>query len=928
MTDWYRMDVETIYSRLETGSQGLPLPLIRHRLEEFGPNELIERGLKNPWTIVWEQLTAVLVVILIVAAVISAFLGDYKDAVAIMAIVVINVIIGFSQEYRAEKAMAALKKLTVPTVKVRRDGQVREISARDLVPGDLVLLEAGNLVPADGRLIECASLRTQESALTGESESVEKQCEMVSGDDLPLSDRRNSVFMGTTVVYGRGLAIVTETGMQTELGHIAEMIQTVEREPTPLQRRLEQVGRGLAIAAIGIVTLVFGLGLLRGEDLKLMLLTAISMAVAAVPEGLPAVVTIALALGAQRMLKRRSLIRKLPAVETLGSITVICSDKTGTLTENRMAVTVMDVAGRTLTMQGILSPQPDLSAHVSQPQQAVALAPAVLIEDPRLHQLDPTLALLLTGAMVCNDAVLKSPQTNTDDPQAIGDPTEIALLIAGTQAGLNKSELDAKLPRVAEVPFTSERKRMTTVHQVALHDAFIDTVVTRERQASHLAFCKGAVNSVLDVSSQVWVDGTIEPLDEDWRKRISNADNYLAGDGIRVLGVAYRILPHETVPTMEANLECEFAFVGLIGMIDPPRGEAKDAVAQCKTAGIRPVMITGDHPLTAEHIARSLGITTDETVLTGPELARIPPEQLPDVVETISVYARVAPEHKLNIVHALQQQGHIVAMTGDGVNDAPALKKADIGVAMGITGTDVSKEAADMVLLDDNFATIVAAVEEGRVIYDNIRKFIEYTMTSNSGEIWVMLLAPFLGMPLPLLPLQILWVNLVTDGVPGLALAVEPAERNTMRRPPHPPDENIFGRGMVWRILWIGGLIGALSLGMGFLTWRVDNPHWQTMVFTTLTLSQMGNALAIRSRRDSLLTIGLFSNKVMLGSVLVSFGLQLAVIYVPFLQSIFKTTALSFADLMISLGVSSIVFFAVEGEKWWRRQATKSYTVV
>ncbi len=899
---WHTLTVEETLARLETQASGLTPTETARRLAEYGPNELIDRGVKSVWRILWEQLTAIMVVILIVAAVISAALGDYQDAIAILAIVVLNAVLGVTQEYRAEKAMSALKKMAVPTVKVHRDGHVREISARDLVPGDIVLLEAGGFAPADGRLLESVNLRIQEAALTGESEPVEKHTGALAGDYLPLGDRRNMIFMGTVITYGRGLAVITGTGMRTELGLIAEMIQTVEREPTPLQRRLEQLGHGLAIAALAIVALVFALGVLRGEDLKLMFLTAIGMAVAAVPEGLPAVVTIALALGAQRMLKRRALIRKLPAVETLGSVTVICSDKTGTLTENRMAVTVLDVLGEsqhidTLLRKGV----PVLDAEMT-PQ-----------EKPHVR----SLGLLVKAAALCNDATLEASEDGKGRYKAIGDPTEGALIIAAAQLGMLKPTLDQRWPRIAEAPFTSERKRMTTVHRV--------TVLTEQNDtpwhnAPYVAFCKGAVDEMLPIASHVWAGDQAVPLTAELRQRILTANNRFAQDGQRVLGVAFRALSALPEKVDETNLEQDLTFIGLIGMVDPPRPEVKVSVQTCKTAGIRPVMITGDHPLTAQYIARELSIAAQGNVLTGHDLEGMSVEELENVVESVPVYARVSPEHKLKIVQALQDKGHIVAMTGDGVNDAPALKKSDIGVAMGITGTDVSKEAADMVLLDDNFATIVAAVEEGRTIYDNIRKFIKYTMTSNSGEIWTMLLAPFLGMPLPLLPLQILWVNLVTDGLPGLALAVEPAERDTMRRPPYHPKENIFGRGMGRHILWVGLLMGLVSLAMGYWAWSTGHPGWQTMVFTTLTLSQMGHALAIRSGRDSLFQVGLLSNKPLLGAVLLTFILQLAVVYLPFMQEIFKTTSLPPGDLAVSLLLSTVVFWGVELEKWWLRR--------
>ncbi len=929
MTAWYQLEIDQIVARLETDlEQGLQETQVRSRLDQYGYNELIERGVKSPWRILWEQLTALMVVILIIAAIVSAALGDFKDAIAILAIVVLNAVLGFTQEYRAEQAMAALKKLAVPRVKVRREGHLREISARELVPGDVILLEAGSLVPADGRLVESVGLRTQEAALTGESEPVEKSTRVFTGEDLPLGDRRNMVYMGTVITSGRGLAVIAETGMNTQLGHIAEMIQTVEQEPTPLQRRLDQLGRGLAAAALVIVGVVFVLGLLRGENPRLMFLTAISMAVAAVPEGLPAVVTIALALGAQRMLRRRALIRKLPAVETLGSVTVICSDKTGTLTENLMTVTVLDVAGRTLDVTEALDRGQPVWIRTDELPSVEDDCLDTQVSPDGVPQVGPSLRLLLAGSALCNDAVLEGGDQEGDRIRAVGDPTEGALVIAAAQFGIHKPELERALPRVAEVAFTSERKRMTTAHQPRAEEIerqprlrqFIACLPVGTLPP-YLAFSKGAVDSLLQVTERVWVNGQLEPLDDHWLRRIQTANERLAQDGMRVLGIALR--PLDSLPEGEEAeaLEQELIFVGLVAMIDPPRPEVKHAVQTCKNAGIRPVMITGDHPLTAQYIAQELGIATNGRTLTGQDLARTSVEELKTVVEDVPVYARVSPEHKLKIVQALQERGHIVAMTGDGVNDAPALKKADIGIAMGITGTDVAKEAADMVLIDDNFATIVTAVEEGRIIYDNIRKFIKYTMTSNAGEIAVMLLAPFLGMPLPLLPLQILWINLVTDGLPGLALTVEPAEPGTMRRPPYSPQESIFGRGLGRDILWVGLLMGLVSLVVGFWAWSTGRTTWQTMVFTTLTLSQMGNALAIRSERSSLFTIGLRSNMPMLGTVLLTFVLQLMVVYLPFLQSIFEVTALPLGDLFISLVLSTVPFWAIEVKKWLTRRA-------
>ena len=918
MTNWFELETKEVLNKLKTDEGGLSPEEAVLRKTQYGSNELIDRGIKSPWAIFWEQLTGIMVVILIISAVISLVLGEYTDAIVILIIVILNAGLGFTQEYRAEQAMAALKRMSVPQVRVRRAGHIVEMPARELVPGDIVLLEAGNAIPADGRLIESANLRVQEAVLTGESEAVEKSTEAIHKETPALSDQVNMVYMGTVVTYGRGTVAITSTSMETQLGKIAEMIQSVGSEMTPLQRRLEQLGRGLAVVALGIVALVFIFGVLRGEDVRLMLMTSISMAVAAVPEGLPAVVTIALAIGAQRMLQRKALIRKLPAVETLGSVTVICSDKTGTLTQNRMTVTIVDVAGNHLDLQ----------------QQLRSFSPTVNRNEPAESVLTADSAVLITlaGGTLANDAILEPVEGAPGMYSSIGDPTEGALVIAASRAGLWKGELEASLPRVAELPFDSNRKRMSTVHKInpgplpdvleAFHSRFPDLF----DPSQHLVFTKGAVDSLLEVCDRAWVNGKTEPIAQVWNERILNANNTMAQNGMRVLGIAFRRRESGHLDEARDPLECNLIFIGMVGMIDPARPEVKQAVAIAQTAGIRPVMITGDHPLTAMHIARELGIAGEgqqDRILTGKELAEMTVEQLEDLVEKVPVYARVSPEHKLKIVQALQAKGHIVAMTGDGVNDAPALKKADIGVAMGITGTDVSKEASDMVLIDDNFATIVSAVEEGRRIYDNIRKFVKYALTSNAGEIWVMLLAPFIGMPLPLTPVQILWVNLITDGLPGLALTMERAEPNTMRRKPYAPNENIFGRGMARDILWIGLLLGLTSLLAGYLFWRVDSASWQTITFTTLTLAQMGNALTTRSERESLFSIGLLSNKAMIGSVLLTFILQLGVIYLPFMNVAFNTVPLTITELAVSLGLSTVVFFSIELVKWIRRRMEK-----
>lgn len=908
----WRIEAEEVCRLLQVNPQtGLSQEEAQRRRAQFGPNALPQAQGLPLVRMFLSQFTEAMVVLLIVAAAISWALGDVKESIAILVIVVLNALLGFSQEYRAERALAALRKMTVPTVRVRRDGHAMDLPATEVVPGDILLLEAGDAVAADARVLHSISLQVEEAALTGESQPVSKHGNVIPIEGLPVAERRNMVFMGTWVTYGKGEAVVTATGLQTELGKIAHMLRTVEREPTPLQKRLARLGRDLSIAAVALIVLIFVLGLLRGEDPRLMFITAISMAVAAVPEGLPAVVTIALALGAQRMLRRRALIRKLPAVETLGSVTVICTDKTGTLTQNRMTVTVLDGFGKRLDVTQVVQnlPQDDVVEAL----------------EKGAKQLDPDfLVMLVTGAL-CNDAELL-PLENGDGYRAVGDPTEGALVVAAAQLGLPKPVLEKILPRVAEVPFTSERKRMVTIHQVRpdllarepqltwLWDTFF-----RNPPPPYVVFVKGAADVLLTLSDRVWKDGTVHPMTDVDRQSILEENERLAAQGIRVLGLAVRRL--DVLPPEERLEEAEhhLVFVGLVGMMDPLRPEARDAIHTCQEAGIQVKMITGDHPSTARTIAQQLGLMDGGDLLTGYALHDMDLRELEKRVEQVSVFARVSPEHKLHIVEALQDRGHIVAMTGDGVNDAPALKKADIGVAMGLTGTEVAKEASEMVLLDDNFATIVAAVEEGRVIYDNIRKFIKYTMTSNTGELLVMLLAPFVGMPLPLRPLQILWINLVTDGLPGLALTVEPGEKDVMKRPPYNPQARIFNASMVRDMGFIGLLMGLVSLGVGwwYYTWGGSRGQeiWQTMVFTTLTLSQMGNALAIRSSKESLFSLGLRSNLFLVGAVLLTFLLQLAVIYVPPLQSIFNVVALTPGELLVALALSTVVFWGVEGKK-------------
>ncbi len=881
--NWHQLAQKEVAEKLQSSDTGLVSEEARRRLEQYGPNELIEKKHKSLWMMFLDQFKDFMILVLIAAAVVAGVIGEPSDTIAIAVIVLLNAVLGFVQEYRAEKAMAALKKLAAPSATVVRDGRPESVAAERLVPGDLVILEAGNVVPADIRLMEAAMIRIDESTLTGESVPVEKDTEALREAGLSIGDRKNMVYKGTIVTYGRGSGLVAATGMRTELGGIAALLQDQGEGRTPLQKRLTSFGQKLAYAVLGICVIVFTAGLLRGEPPLLMLLTAISLAVAAIPEALPAVITISLALGARKLVKQQALIRKLPAVETLGSVTYICSDKTGTLTLNRMTVEKVYAGGKML--------RSDELAPTSQERAG----------DGLLSGRDP-FDMLLNALALCNDARLEA------SGEAIGDPTETALFDLARQKGHIRERLDEKYPRLAEIPFDSDRKLMTTFHPW--------------ENGRIVSFTKGAVEEILERSEKGFTNRGQEELD---RAGVLDTAEQIAGEGLRTLGFAMRIWEALPDPLTSEQAETGLILLGIVGMMDPPRPEAAESVAMCRSAGIRPVMITGDHPLTAEVIARRIGIIRGEgeAVMTGRELDKLSLDEFEHRVEKIRVYARVAPEQKLKIVKALQDKGHFVAMTGDGVNDAPALKRADIGVAMGITGTDVSKEASHMILLNDNFATIVKAVREGRRIFDNIRKFIKYTMTSNSGEICTIFLAPFLGLPIPLLPIHILWINLVTDGVPGLALAAEPGERNIMSRPPRDPKESIFAKGLGTHIIWVGLLMGGVSILTQALFIDSSRTHWQTMVFTVLCLSQMGHVLAIRSEEKSFFRQGALSNKPLLGAVLLTFALQMATIYVPFLNPIFKTEPLAAGELVVTIMLSTVVFLAVEVEKAIKRSKNR-----
>lgn len=874
---FHTLPTEETIEALNTTSSGISKDEVHSRLSFFGNNELQEDKPRTIFGMFFEQFKNLMVIILIVAAVISGLLGELADTFIIMIVVVLNAVLGVFQESKAEKALAALKMMSSPYSKVQRDGNVELIKSSDIVPGDLVLLEAGDYVPADMRLIETYNLKVEEAALTGESVPVDKNTEPIAETDIVIGDRINMAYLGSSITYGRGNGIVTATGMSTEVGKIAGYISKETIEQTPLQKKLTEMSKFLTIGIVIICIVIFTVGILQGNDYFEMFLTAVSLAVAAIPEGLPAVVTIVLALGVQRMAKRNAIIRRLPAVETLGSTEIICSDKTGTLTQNKMTV-------KQVYLNGSLMPEQEFTPEITGAKE-------------------------LLGIMVlCND----SKTTESEEGlESIGDPTETALVHFAWDKGLTKKNLDNNHPRLGEIPFDSERKLMTTVNQ------FDD---------KPMVMTKGAVDVLLDRCSGVFKDGQIQDFSSDERLKIEAANAEMASNALRVLGVAYKDLDGQPSEISPSETEKDLVFVGLVGMIDPPREEAKEAVRICIQAGIRPIMITGDHKVTATAIALELNIIQDESqVITGSELDKIPERDFEQAVMKYSVYARVAPEHKVRIVKAWKKMGKVVAMTGDGVNDAPALKAADIGVGMGITGTDVAKGVSDMVLSDDNFATIVLAVEEGRMIYTNIRKSVQFLLSANMSEVTVLFIATMLNWKI-LFPIHILWINLVTDTFPALALGLEKPGKNIMSEKPRSSTQGFFAGGMLSNILYQGFLIGIIVLGVFYLAgqrYPGDPGVHITMAFATLGLIQLAHAFNVRSRKDSLFTIGFFTNPYMVGAVVFSVFLQVSVITFPFLNKMFRVVPLNMEQWLIVIGASLLIIPLVELIKLFMRLLTK-----
>jgi Ca2+-transporting ATPase len=907
---WHAREAEDVFRSLATSPQdGLTFEEATRRLKQHGPNELAEAPRPTFWHKLLQQFNNFIVIILIIASIVSAILGDYIEASAIMAIVLLNAVLGVVQERRAEEALAALRRMAAPEAHVIRDGHRLVIPARELVPGDVVLLESGNYVPSDMRLTETANLRIEEAALTGESQAVDKDARITLRQDVSLGDRRNTAFMGTLVTYGRGRGVVVSTGMHTQIGLIATMLQLVEEEPTPLQQRLDQLGKVLGWAALAVCALVFGIGWLRGYDPLDMFLIAVSLAVAAVPEGLPAVVTITLALGMREMIKRHALIRRLSSVETLGSATVICSDKTGTLTQNQMTVTRLwvDGAGFEVTGQGY-APRGQFKLEGEE-------------VDLQNH---PGALTALWVAALANDATLEAPPEGESAAgyRLAGDPTEGALVVAAAKAGGHRESIGQAYPRIDEIPFDSTRKRMTTVHKVedprpGDFSPFYDS----SRRGWEVIATKGAPDVILDLCTRRQrLNDRAEPLTEQARREILAANDAMSRQALRVLAVAYRTEPDIPDRPLPEDVERDLTFVGLIGMIDPARPEVLPALEKARRAGIRTVMITGDYPETARAIASDIGLLREgHQVLSGSELAKMDDDQLKAEVMRTDVFARVSPEHKVRIVDALKRNGHVVAMTGDGVNDAPALKRADIGVAMGITGTDVAKETADMVLTDDNYVSIVSAVEQGRVIYSNIRKFVFFLLSCNLAEIAVIFIAILLGLPSPLTAIQLLWLNLITDGAPALALGVEKGDPDTMDQPPRPPQEPIINGVMRIHVAVQTVAKAACTLAAFFIGLHLhpEQPEFaETMAFATLALSELARAFTSRSERFPLLRIGLFSNKTMVYAVASSLILTLAVIYVPFLRPMFDTVPLTLAQWEIVLPLLLIPAIVHELTKW------------
>ncbi len=879
---WHTLSVDAAFAHLNTSPVGLTEDEAARRLAEYGANELQASQRISPWAILLEQFKNVLIIILLAATILSAFLGHGVEAIAIAVIVLFAVFLGFIQEYRAERAIEALRQMAAPTAAVLRNGEETEIPARNVAPGDVIFLRAGNRVPADVRLVEAVNLQIDEAALTGESMPVEKHTTPLPNSELALGDRRNMAYAGTAATYGRGRAVVVSTGMNTEFGKIAQLLESVETGKTPLQENLDKVGSALARAAFVVVAIIVAMGWFRGQPFIDMLIFGIALAVAVVPEALPAVVTISLAIGVQRMVKRNALIRRLSAVETLGSTSVICSDKTGTLTKDEMTIRKVFAAGQMLAVTG--------AGYEPNGQ---------FMRDGLVVEPGDSLKALLTAATLASDTHIVH---NEEDGRwhVKGDPTEGALVVAAAKAGLHKSELDAQFPRTAEIPFTSETKRMTTLHDLA---------------GGSVAYSKGAPEIILELCGRLQTGAGTQPLDDQGRAMILEQARQMASEALRVLAVASK-----SCSSLE-DAEHDMTFLGLAGMIDPPRPEVKAAIQRCEEAGIKPVMITGDHPVTAQAVARELNLLKGGRIVTGPQLEAMSDSDLEREVENIEVYARVSPAHKLRVVTALQAKGHIAAMTGDGVNDAPALKKADIGIAMGITGTDVTKEAAAMTLTDDNFASIVAAVEEGRGIFGNIKKYLMYLLSSNIGEIVLMTGAAILGLPLPLSAVQILYVNLATDGLPALALAVDPPEPNLMRQPPRNPRVGIFTRPVV-ALMLMGGLWSAMiNLGLFSQMLRLGHSAKEsmTMVFLCLVLIEFFKAYSFRSDRHSTFKRP-FANKWLNRAILWEILLLVLVIYVPFLQSPFGTYGLTPQDWVIVLVLAVTVIPVLELGKWMVRR--------